>query len=641
MIPINDFLQLASNFSSFVINSTKAKISTFSSPAQQKIANFIVGIFSAIQASLGLNDFKFKAKRLNPDDLGKPIPSPINLEKKRENGSNELEMAKKTNREGQLGVDGKLNGLGKKTYPSGIIEEGVFLNDQLHGEGSRTHNDGRVSKGTFVQGFMNSAVLGKNAINSLEETAPSFEEVKARQREEFIQAIGDYQLIDERTGSQLSPAQLKQEVSNFVGTGGVKTLHEGCRESTEARKKFIEFVFNRLYTSNEETITKGPIGIKELLGADGLKLYKAALKEEYASEVFRDAVFHTSSQTIPGEKQQSVLLIVGGCSASGKSFTTQNILADLFKTNNGSQLEEKNETQQNKEIRAKGNKVVSIDGGIERNLSQVTQLLKLVAEKQGRQGIKGLHSNGGNLKKIKSKVYAAVKENKDISVVLPLTFARIGALRKGGKLVSAVTGTVKKLVNLANESERKFVFADIQPLSAEKEKEEDFASSVFVMGNKRAWAPIGSKTDEFKPNNTKIPFESKDYNPKWRNAGLRGTQIAKKAALRIAKQKGLKTSQYIIGSDLVACMPGKSIGQFEKLTMAKAAQEDLSKAFIISNRYKQLWDDLSDANLTPIIPLSEEIVANLKKCRDENNFDEFRKLCYKHLPSELKEEKVN
>ena len=40
----------------------------------------------------------------------------------------------------------------KIVYPSGVEEEGHFVNGQLHGEGKRTHPDGRIESGTFVDG---------------------------------------------------------------------------------------------------------------------------------------------------------------------------------------------------------------------------------------------------------------------------------------------------------------------------------------------------------------------------------------------------------------------------------------------------------------------------------------------------------
>ena len=40
-----------------------------------------------------------------------------------------------------------LTGLGKRYYPSGIIEEGIFKNYSLNGQGKRIMPDGQIQEG--------------------------------------------------------------------------------------------------------------------------------------------------------------------------------------------------------------------------------------------------------------------------------------------------------------------------------------------------------------------------------------------------------------------------------------------------------------------------------------------------------------
>jgi hypothetical protein len=79
----------------------------------------------------------------------------------------------------------------------------------------------------------------------------------------------------------------------------------------------------------QTTKPRPKISMAEILGADGLKLYKAAIEEEGKSRAFREAVFLRSVQHHDGPAlDKKALLWVGGPSASGKTFAANSV----FKT---------------------------------------------------------------------------------------------------------------------------------------------------------------------------------------------------------------------------------------------------------------------------------------------------------------------
>jgi hypothetical protein len=456
---------------------------------------------------------------------------------------------------------------------------------------------------------------------------------------------GEYGLIDDNK-EPVDKKVIKERVQSFLGLEGTKLLYKGCNEktTTEARDKFVKYITKegRWDTSATE-ISGSPIKMSKLLDSTGVSLYKKALKEEYKSKEFRDAVFYASSKTIPGEHKKPVVLILGGCSGSGKSFAKNAVFETLFPPGN---LEDGE------------NKVVWCDGGEERSMSQMMQLVKQMAIEKGHQGVKDLDKKSKEVKKIKGHIKKAVESNRDVSAVFPETFST-----EGGFQLAKVSkkGTINKFSKMAFKSNRKFVFANIEPKSEEKVDKQNFADTVWVMGNKRAWASTGprNKKDVFTPNNRSMSFESKAYHGGFnRDAGLRGTKFAKTVSLETAKLL-VPTSSFTIKSDLMACVMNEETGELTRSEsrgdikkMGDGRGDYLSKTTLISEKQVNLWNkslslssqelskliikenkDLSEDNATI---LAEKFIEARKMENRNDGLNAFRELC-KQLPLKLEE----
>ena len=441
----------------------------------------------------------------------------------------------------------------------------------------------------------------------IEETSSPSDRVKA----DFIKQINQYSVRDFKDS-----VAVQQELLEYLDSKGVEALNEGCPEvsSTKAREAFIKFLLDQ-NVSKAPAINKSAIPLNAILGEKGAKLYKAALAEEHNSKEFRAAVYLAASSKRGTEKVDPKVIFVVGPSAAGKSSGLEAVIKEVY-------------PESGKENKSGQNKLTAIDGAIERELSHTSHLLLTFANKQGYQGVVGLHVGEGDkeVKSVKKCVLAAVQKNKsqDISIIMPETFSGYGI---GGQMgVEGVAkrrlkaGKLGELINFAKETKRGAVLIGIAG-----ENPKDFRNAVSVMGNKRAWAQMGSETPEISPE-AKLSCESKEYGASGFRFGVAGSEAATKAFKEeIQKYPGLDARQFTITNDLIAYKKDiYSEDGWKKIEDTNDAKTNSDSAVLISRPLMEVWQDLSKLD-----PKHESHKEALEGFRDKGDLAGFASYCRK------------
>lgn len=431
-------------------------------------------------------------------------------------------------------------------------------------------------------------------------------------KNQFIQQINNYSV-----NSFLTNQAIETELTEYLDMEGINTLHKGCITSTAAREAFIDFLFKQKI-SQKETIDTPPISLNTLLGKEGVRLYKAALAEEHNSKEFRSAVFVASSSKRGNNIEQAQVIYIIGPSACGKSSALEAVIKKTFPG----------------ETDSKGmNKLTSIDGAVERKLSKTSQLLLNFANSQGYQGVVGLHMSEGDMqvKSIKKCVLEAVKENKSISMIIPETFSKYGS---GGQIgLKGVeqsrlmgNGEIGQMVKLASATERGIVLIEI----IGKDPKE-FQKSVAVMGNKRAWAKMGTKAPELSPK-TSLPWESKAYGSFGFQFGVKGSKAAAKALKTEAmKNSGISFQPYRITNDLIA-FKKKSDNTWARVDNVNDAKINSDSAVLVSSSLAEAWEK---GNFQSIEDLNEIHISSLNDFRKKKDLQGFVEYCKNNQLQEL------
>lgn len=344
------------------------------------------------------------------------------------------------------------------------------------------------------------------------------EQAALKLEQQLISKIDDYEIkVSERDAAgnvqkkTITPAEVEQKVDRILGEEIRKEiLHEGVNEQpvTTAREAFIKKVMTvlqdkstdfQLPANGTDPRKQNPknhtITLEQLLGKEGVALYKAAIEEERKSAAFRNAVFAKATNHYDGPSWKKRLIMwVGGPSASGKSFSSNLAIKKV-----GKEAMEHNDDN-------KGNDCISIDGGIERETSQMRKIALQIALNKGYPGIRDLHNN--TKLGIKSIVQKAALKNEKLSLVIPATFT------------NPLTKLKIKKFNKINNVQQ--VFCETKALG-EKSR---FRNTISRMGNSRAWKQNFDKKDDIKAN-AEINSESKKYQSKYFDAGVNGSQAAR------------------------------------------------------------------------------------------------------------------
>ncbi len=398
-------------------------------------------------------------------------------------------------------------------------------------------------------------VRGKNEqVVALSGVKPLKEKENIQQiKDRLIGQIGQYGADDFQVSSILSP-------------DGVKALHkqvDAYQESSDHnddpefhRKKFIEYLFShasqeRMGLSAQERLAfldagnpKGAaVKMEHLLDKTGIRLYQAALTEERCSKKFMQATLKASTEHHDGEKwSQRMVVPLGGPSASGKTFGATSVVAKAA------------EFMPKVKGDKSGNDVVSVDGAVPREVSQMRKLMIQYAVNLGYTGITNLHGKSKSLGSVKEDIAQAAFKTPGLNMVIPETFADP---RKAPALI----------VDLAKLKNAKVIFARVDS------SEESFRPTVAFNGNKRAWKSDTDPIPDYDLNMAKkhLP-ESKDYEGEHFEDGRKGTSLAQSLfakffpkMMKINIVYGLVLVKQV-GNDWVeADGPGRGVDSYSKI----------------------------------------------------------------------------
>ncbi len=314
-----------------------------------------------------------------------------------------------------------------------------------------------------------------------------------------------------------SPEEQDVAAHLLLGEKGYRALHEKTadQETFSARKKFAAFLAkNDQKLPQAEKINEKTTSILDFLGKEGLALYQQALEEERNSKSFRNAVFLASHKHYPGKKwNNSKCIHIGGPSGSGKSYACDRVIQQISENEDASG-----------EVRRdlSGNDIIIVDGGIDREVSQMRSILLGTILAKGFRGGEDLHEQS---KKTAVKNYvknaALISENK-LNLAIPDTFANPKHINKFNQFI---------------KYNKEQIFVTVE---ANK-------TQTTVSGNARAWRrgglPFSQKNVKF---NQKYECESKKYEPEYFFAGEQFTRAAYYVFNKLIKGKS-----YTVKNDIL------------------------------------------------------------------------------------------
>jgi hypothetical protein len=235
--------------------------------------------------------------------------------------------------------------------------------------------------------------------------------------EDLSLQIGEY-------GNSLDSAtSIQKEVDSQLSEKAKGELYKRTSptDKTKAREDFISYLEKKFDSMPKCQASMGEkvadpqraiTSIKELFAGDkkGIQLFERAIAEEKTSKDYRNAVFLASHKSCGENKWKDRLAImVSAPSGSGKSFLSQKIFDAIDDTINGGQRKTFNEE-------TGVNSVIVVDGDIERELSQVRQLMLQTAAKKGFSGIKDLQNKTDAGFKIKDIILATAKAQPNFNI---------------------------------------------------------------------------------------------------------------------------------------------------------------------------------------------------------------------------------
>lgn len=279
------------------------------------------------------------------------------------------------------------------------------------------------------------------------------------------------------------------------------------------RKKFIEFIMQHEHTlpsysghadARKQSPESAATPLKDLLTSEGETLYLKALSEERNSEAYMDAVIQNSLTHYNGPTlTQRPVIIVAGPSGSGKTHATKAFAQEAINF-----LPKKPGIQD-------GNDLISIDGSIARETSQIRKLAIQLAIRRGYTGIRDLHDKSLMLDSVKQAVQNATLTTPHLGVIIPETFSN--------PLISHINpeGFFNPFYKLPNS---KIIFTRILG-----DNPDQFRNAVKWMGVQRAWQIDGFEAPP-KPydlNQSSLP-ESKAYQPNGFIFGKNGSEHVEK-----------------------------------------------------------------------------------------------------------------
>lgn len=380
------------------------------------------------------------------------------------------------------------------------------------------HHDQRHSKPVAGSPFSasSSELLGtdeRSAIDAASKSEVILGEHATFNLEAVTKKIGIYELGAKRPS-------LSQEAA--------KALYEDCQTSEGKREEFLRKFHERLSRIPPANRSDGrqPTTLLEMFGGDKelFSLYLEAIKEEKNSCEFRDAVMTCAAEEqvdgnpCPGQK---MVMYIGGPSGAGKSHCRKEFVKKVkeIKEYEASLQEKKEEFEAHSEQKSF---VVSIDGGIDRELCQIRQIVLQAALAKGYSGISDLHKNTDTSVKGYLKT-AAMVEGKHMHVVIPATF-----IAEAFQLIPMFSALAKRKDVYQVFAEVRADENDLTGLS-QKDAYESFGETTFYNGVSRSYYDEEKefKMEDLKINNRNIPCESKVYERKYFDLGVQFSRKAK------------------------------------------------------------------------------------------------------------------
>ncbi|MDF1684750.1 MAG: hypothetical protein P1U36_08860 [Legionellaceae bacterium] len=343
----------------------------------------------------------------------------------------------------------------------------------------------------------------------------------------WLKKIGNYKVkVEEDSKGTKKIEKPELHLSGQEKKALYRATHQGTTPKGE-REDFIRFLGLKFLAKgaldNAEDKDGQTVKLKDLLGDEGFRLYKKAIKEEGKSRSFRRAVFEKSREHVKGPTwSKRLILWVGGPSSSGKTYSAMNVLKFLKEKQPGL-------LGANKE-KPSGNDVVFADGSFEREISQMRQMVLQCALASGYKGIEDLHKHSEALS-VKKYVKETVLASKRFHMVIPETFVRFGAF--------------KEMLSYESLSKQGKFLGLVSEIKAEESKDKDtqvkyderFRTTVRNMGESRAWRTKPFSASDIKMNNLDIDCESKVYQPKYFKLGRKITKVAKKIYKEFSQDK--------------------------------------------------------------------------------------------------------
>lgn len=262
--------------------------------------------------------------------------------------------------------------------------------------------------------------LKENALKS----TPRVTEAEKKQLEKEISEL-DYKIqkvsAQSHEKKKLYTEMRMDKLFSKDNVEGREVLHASAHDNMfNARNAFIEFLKNNKEILPQKQVLDEPmkmISMEDLLTPEGLRLYEAACIEEGQSIAFRDAVFISSTRTYGGEKWPKRLIgWMGGPSSIGKSHATDEAMKlEIIPVQPGEQPSE--------------NHVVCIDGGVERNVSQMRQLVVQLGLAKGC-NISDIEKHTKGIKTKKVVKEAVLKTKLNILNVTTFSSERLSKIQK-------------------------------------------------------------------------------------------------------------------------------------------------------------------------------------------------------------------
>lgn len=371
----------------------------------------------------------------------------------------------------------------------------------------------------------------------------------------------------ERLGQyEVKNALVTEKIDNILQNPDLAgELYNGCDNpsKTDARKAFIDKLNVLIKTLPAHSPKEKPIDMIKLLGEDGIELYKKALQEEFNSKEFRRQVLIESTKHYEGPKwKEKMVLWITGPAASGKSFARDSLVQQATKEMSCDPDD------------LSGNLVVSVDGGVERDVSTMRKLFLQVALGKGLEGIRDLesekiHPKNNEDKKIKIKEYISkISEKSDsLNMVIPAT---------------CTTSINKKVKQYSKTDNIKQIFSRVKAGNS-VEQDVRLRNTIKRQGDERAWLKI-KRFILIKMFNQDPGCESKKYDWKGFFFGVVLSSRAEKNYKKCQAQAGKKATVFHNINDL---MYAKKVGT--------------------------TWKESNNPNDRPVIKLTERAFNHWKK----------------------------